>query len=134
LLIVDEVHQAKAKGTGVAWILQVLSQACKFTLGASGTLFGGYSTSVIMLWYRLIRDVRKEFSFKDEEAWVRQFGLLRQVFYLSGNAETQEDGAFTGTKFHETVSEQPGVSPAIMRFGLPFCTFISLKDIGLPLL
>ena len=44
-----------------------------------------------------------------------------------------EDGAYTGTREYLSVSEMPGISPAIAGIGLKYCTFSSLKDIGLPL-
>ncbi|HNT24194.1 MAG TPA: helicase-related protein [Anaerolineales bacterium] len=132
LLLVDEVHQAKAKGTGVGWTLGAFSGVSRWTIGLTGTLFGGYSTSIFMLWYRLIGEVRREFSFDGDQKWAEKFGLLKRVFYTESDAVV-EDGAYTGAKFFDTVSEKPGISPAIVRYGLPYCTFSSLKDIGLPL-
>lgn len=70
LLVIDEMHKAKAKGTGVGWALTVLSGACRFTLGATGTLFGGYSTSIFWLMYRLSGEVRRRFGYSDDRRWV----------------------------------------------------------------
>jgi SAM-dependent methyltransferase len=131
LCLVDEVHKAKAKGTGVGWALTVLNNAARWTVGLTGTLFDGYSTSIFWLLYRLAPDVRREFGFDDERRWTEKYGLLKRQFYME--REPAEDGAFTGTKFFETVSEKPGISPAITGVGLKYCTFSSLKDVGLPL-
>ncbi|MEK7716439.1 MAG: hypothetical protein AAB322_01655, partial [Pseudomonadota bacterium] len=131
LCLVDEIHKCKSKGTGTGWALTVLNNAARWTVGLTGTLFGGYSTSIFWLLYRLAPEVRREFGFNDERRWTEKYGLLKRVAYTDG--EVADDGAFTGTKFFETVSEKPGISPAIAGVGLKFCTFSSLKDIGLPL-
>lgn len=133
LLLCDEIHKAKAKGTGVGWTLTALSQAVRYTVGLTGTLFGGNSTSIFWLMYRLAADVRREFGFNDERRWAERYGLLKTTFYVPEDVELQDDGAYTGTHFFETVSERPGISPAIVGLGLRYCTFSSLKDVGLPL-
>jgi hypothetical protein len=133
LLLVDELHKAKAKGTGVGWALTMLKNATRYTVGLTGTLFGGHSTSIFWLLYRLAGEVRQEFGFNDERRWSERFGLLKTTFYVDHNAELTDDGAYTGTHFFETISEKPGISPAIVGLGLKYCTFSSLKDVGLPL-
>ncbi len=42
LCLVDEVHKSKAKGTGTGWVLTVLNNVTRWTVGLTGTLFGGY--------------------------------------------------------------------------------------------
>lgn len=134
LLGVDEVHKCKAKGTGVGWALTVLHNACRYTVGLTGTLYGGYSTSIFWLMHRLSAEVRREFGYSDERRWVEKYGLLRTTFYVDNlKAFDGEDGAYTGTKEYLSVSEMPGLSPAIAGLGLKYCTFSSLNDIGLPL-
>ena len=117
----------------MGWALTAISQASRFTLGLTGTLYGGPSTSIFWLLYRLAGEVRREFGFNDERRWSERFGLLKTTFYVDHDAEQASDGTFTGTRFFETVSEKPGISPAIVGLGLKYCTFSSLKDIGLPL-
>jgi hypothetical protein len=133
LLAVDEVHKCKAKGTGVGWVLQAMNNVSRYTVGLTGTLFGGYSTSIFWLLYRLSPDVRREFKFDDEQRWTEKYGLCKSVFYVNKDSDLAEDGAYTGRKHFETVSELPGISPAIVGLGLEYATFSSLKDIGLPL-
>ncbi len=128
LLICDELHKAKAKGTGVGWALTVLSGACRYTLGATGTLFGGLSTSIFWLLYRLSGDVRRQFGYSDDRRWVDRYGLLKTTFYVPDAQVVAEDGAYTGTREYLSVSERPGISPAIARWSLRYFTFSSLKD------
>ncbi len=134
LCLVDEVHKCKAKGTGVGFALTALTAAARYTIGLTGTLFGGKSTSIFWLLYRLCPEVRQSFGFNDEMRWTERYGLLERTFYTDkGAGVADEDGTFTGKKFFETVSERPGISPAIAGVSLKYCTFSSLKDVGLPL-
>lgn len=132
LVIFDEVHKAKAAGSGVGWTLGLLAGMARWSLGLTGTLFGGCSTSIFHLWYRMVPAVRNRFGFADSDKWAAQYGLRSSVFYTDKNYQP-EDGAFTGTRFMETVKEEPGISPKIMEWGLSSCVFSSLNDIGLPL-
>lgn len=134
LLLVDELHKCQAKGTGVGWALTVLSRSCRYTVGLTGTLLSGYSTSIFWILHRLSGEVRREFGYSDERRWVEKYGLLKTTFYTdSAKAAEQEDGAYTGTREYLSVSEMPGISPAIAGIGLKYCTFSSLHDVGLPL-
>ena len=133
-LITDEVHEAKGKGTGVGWAFGLLNNICSWSLGMTGTLFGGYSTSIFALWYRAIASVRQEFDFqKGDQRWADKYGLIRKVHYEDPAKENIDDGTFTRSKYKTQVSERPGISPEILRYGLPYVTFSSLNDIGLPL-
>ena len=133
LLLIDELHEAKAKGTGNGWALTVMANCSPYSLGLTGTLFGGYSTSIFWLMYRLSALVRRDFGFHDEMEWARKYGLLRYTFYVSRPEDVLEDGSYTGQRFMSRVDERPGILPASIRVGLPKITFASLQDIGLPL-
>lgn len=133
LALADEIHRSKAKGTGVGFALLALVRAARYTVGLTGTLFGGYSTSIFWLLYRLCGEVRQAFRFNDEMRWAEKYGLLRYTFWTDPEAKPNEDGTFTGTRYRESVDERPGISPAIAGIGLKYCTFSSLKDVGLPL-
>lgn len=132
VVLVDEVHKAKAKGTGVGWVLSVLKNLSQYSIGLTGTLIGGYSTNIFWLFHRFISEVRHNFGFNDETDWVHKYGLLERTIY-SNDAKFTEDGSFVGTKFSEIVKEKPGISPAIAALGLKYVTFSSLPDMGLPL-
>jgi hypothetical protein len=131
--ILDELHKAKSKGTGVGHVMAVLAGICKYKIGLTGTLFGGYSTSIFWLLYRILASVRQNYGFEAELAWATDMGLIKRSFYVNPNAAIPEDGTFTGRRFFETVDERPGISPQIARYVLPICIFASLTDMGLPL-
>jgi hypothetical protein len=129
----DELHKAKSKGTGVGHVMAVLAGICKYKIGLTGTLFGGQSTSIFWLLYRILASVRQNFGFQAELAWATDMGLIKRSFYVNPNAAIPEDGLFTGRRFFETVDERPGISPQIARYILPICIFASITDMGLPL-
>jgi hypothetical protein len=133
VLLVDEIHESKAKGTGNGWALSVLSGCSPFVLGLTGTLFSGYATSIFWLMHRLSSLVRAQFGFHEERRWAKQFGLLRHTFYVSRPEDVLEDGSYTGPRYMNRVDEKPGILPAIIRYGLPKIVFASLQDVGLPL-
>lgn len=132
-LIVDEVHKCKAAGTGAGQTLMTLRNACSWAIGLSGTVFGGYSTDLFMIMFRMFGEVREAFGFRDEKRWAEKYGLVKTTFFVTDPNKVAEDGAYTGTKLFETVSQKPGISPMFMGLGLKYCTFSSLQDIGLPL-
>jgi hypothetical protein len=131
--ILDELHKAKSKGTGVGHVMAVLAGATKYKIGLTGTLFGGISTSIFWLLYRILSTVRQQYGFDAEMEWAEQMGLIKRTFYVDEHATVPDDGAYTGRKFFETVDERPGISPNIAKYILPICIFASLQDMGLPL-
>lgn len=133
LVLMDELHKAKGKGTGVGWALSVLAGASRYTAGLTGTLFGGYSTSIFWLLHRISPEVRRLYAFNGEMKWAGDMGLIKKAFYVPDPSRITDDGAYTGTRFFETVDEKPGISPGIARYILPYTLFASLPDMGLPL-
>ncbi len=105
-----------------------MNGACRYTLGATGTLFGGYSTSIFWLLYRLSGEVRRQFGFSDDRRWVDKFGLIKTTFYVPDAQAVADDGAYTGVREYQSMSERPGLSPAVARFSLARFAFSSLKD------
>ena len=113
--------------------MAVLAGSMKYKIGLTGTLFGGVSTSIFWLLYRILHTVRQQYGFEAELEWAEHMGLIKRTFYVDEQASVPDDGAYTGRKFFETVDERPGISPNIAKFILPICIFASLQDMGLPL-
>ena len=90
-------------------------------------------TSIFWLLHRISPEVRRLYAFNGEMKWAGDMGLIKKAFYISNAARLTDDGAYTGTRFFETVDEKPGISPAIARYILPYTLFASLPDMGLPL-
>jgi len=132
LLIADEVHQFKGQTSDRGIAFHQLVTACKWTLTLTGTFFGGKSTSIFWLLYRLNAGVRRDFGYDDETRWARLYGVLESKVKRHDN--DGEDGVFTGNRRrHGKTREQPGVSPAIINRMLDTTVFLSLKDLGIRL-
>ena len=87
------------------------------------------ATAVIFwLMHRLSGEVRREFGYSDDRRWVEKYGLLKTTFYVEDPKAIPEDGAYTGTRDYLSVSERPGISPAIAGCRLSYFTFSSLND------
>jgi len=132
LLIADEVHEYKAQTSDRGIAFQQLVTACNWTLTLTGTFFGGKSTSIFWLLYRLNAGVRRDFSYNEETRWAKLYGVLESK--VKRRDDDGEDGIFTGNRRrHSKAKEQPGISPAIINRLLDTTVFLSLKDLGIQL-
>ena len=137
MLVADEVHMFRSKDSDRGRAFHHLVTATRYHLGMTGTVYGGKSTSVFHLFYRLFPRVRAEFPFTGEKQWAAKYGVLetRQYGTRGGsNAEDADFGSFNATRRSRVlVTEKPGVSPAILSQIVDHAIFISLKDLGVGL-
>ena len=131
LLIADEVHQFKAKGSDQGWAFGLLAQTIPWTLTLTGTFFGGPSTSVFWILHRTQPDVRNEFSFHGERRWIEAYGVQEVKVRTTRRGGVSHNRGRVRTS--RRASEKPGISPAIVRHILPTTVFRSLSDLGLAL-
>ena len=132
VLVADEVHQYKGKGSDQGWAFQVLAHHIPRVITLTGTFFGGPSTSVFYLLYRTQRNVRDAFAFNGETEWARQFGVLEERWKEFDVKD--EYGDFTAKKKRRVgTKEKPGISPEIMRYILPTVVFGRIADLGVPM-
>lgn len=128
LLIADEVHNFKAKSSDQGRAFQHLVQACGRTLTLTGTFFGGKSTSLFWLLYRLDGEVRRAFAFHDESRWSQIYGRLE---WTVQKESAQGDGVFAGNRRHlNRARELPGIAPQIVQHVLPGAIFAKVADLG----
>jgi hypothetical protein len=128
LLIADEAHAFKGKATDQANAFQDLVGACRWTLTLTGTIFGGKSTSLFWLTYRLDNQVRRDFAFHDEGRWAARYGRLEKI---TKKESRDADATFSGRRrYYERAKEIPGISPRIVERVLPSMIFARLSDLG----
>jgi len=131
MLVADEVHQFRGKDSDRGQAFHHLVGATQYHLGMTGTIYGGKSTSVFYLFYRLFSKVRQDFPFNGEKLWAQRYGVLETRQYGKGDAEATNFGSFNATRRGKTtVTELPGVSPAILSQIFDTSLFVSLKDLG----
>ncbi len=131
LLIADEAHQFQAARSDQAIAFHQISGACRYTLGLTGTLFGGRSTSLFHLAHRTASNVRQEFEVNDERRWAQLYGVLEVTKWDNKETTEADDGAFSGyNRSRVIVRELPGISPAIVKHLLPQVVFARINDLG----
>jgi len=135
LAIVDEVHQAKAQSSDRGHAFGTLVRASKRTLAMTGTLFGGFATSLFYLLHRLDPRIRGEFAWSEGQRFAALYGVLERVTkYKEGDPDRDDYGHYTGLRRARTrVIERPGISPALVTRLLDSTIFMTLEDLGFEL-
>ncbi|NJD65721.1 MAG: ATP-dependent helicase [Chloroflexi bacterium] len=135
LLLIDEQHEYKARGSAQGLAAGTLAEACKAVLTLTGTLMGGYSSTLFYLLWRFSPAVREEFGHADESKWVSRYGIVERISRKSGDDDAYEDGRSSRRRGYRTrVVEKPGVSPAVLFHLIGNTAFLRLADVasGLP--
>lgn len=128
VFIADEFHLFKGKSTDQAGAYHDLVMAAKYTINLTGTLFGGKSTDLFWLRYRIDSAVRNDFEFHDEIRWAELYGRLERAIQKD---EAASDGVFSGRRRYLTKAKEiPGISPAIFSRLLTSCIFVRISDLG----
>ena len=134
LLIVDEQHEYKARGSAQGLAAGTLAEACRRVLTLTGTLMGGYSSTLFYLLWRFSPAVRDEFAYRDEQRWVARYGIVERIT-RKGDDDPYEDGRVSRRRGYRTrVVEKPGVSPAVLFHLIGNTAFLRPADVaaGLP--
>ncbi len=135
LLLIDEQHEYKARGSAQGLAAGTLAEACKAVLTLTGTLMGGYSSTLFYLLWRFSPAVREEFGYTDEAKWVSRYGIVERISRKAGDDDAYEDGRSSRRRGYRTrVVEKPGVSPAVLFHLIGNTAFLRLADVasGLP--
>ena len=134
LLIGDEVHEYKGRGSAQGIAAGVLADVCGKSLSLSGTLMGGYSSTLFHLLYRFSPDLRTEFERSDERRWIQRYGF-EEVTVGKDDDDAVEDGRNSRRrKFRKVVRERPGLVPSALFHIIGNTVFLRLSDVasGLP--
>jgi len=135
LLIVDEVHEHKGRGSAQGVSAGILADACGKSLALSGTLMGGYASTLFHLLYRFSPEIRSEFGRSDEHKWVERYGFLEQRVRHDRDDDPTEDGSVSRRRnYRKQVKERPGMAPAALFHIIGHSLFLRLADVasGLP--
>lgn len=130
LLLIDEQHEYKARGSAQGVAAGTLAEACKAVLTLTGTLMGGYSSTLFWLLWRFSPAVREEFAYSEESKWVSRYGIIERIT-RKGEDDAYEDGRSSRRRSYRTrVVEKPGVSPAVLFHLIGNSAFIRLADVA----
>ena len=134
LLVGDEVHEYKGRGSAQGIAAGVLADVCGKSLSLSGTLMGGYSSTLFHLLYRFSPELRTEFERSDEHRWIQRYGF-EEVTVGKDDDDAVEDGRNSRRrKFRKVVRERPGLVPSALFHIIGNTIFLRLSDVasGLP--
>ena len=134
LLIGDEIHEYKGKGSAQGIAAGVLADACGNTLNLSGTLMGGYASTIFHLLYRFSPSIRIEFNHSDEKRWVNRYGFEEYTINKADFTSHEDGRASRRRSYKKVVRERPGMAPAALFHIIGNSVFLRLSDVasGLP--
>ena len=115
LLLVDELHEYAGDGSAQGYALGALAAAIPQTLGLTGTLFGGKSSSLFYLLYRMNYQVRAEFGPRDALRWASLYGVIERITKEARGDGIAEEGVQSKRRIYkQTVRERPGIMPHLI--------------------
>ncbi len=134
LLIADEVHEYKGRGSAQGVAAGVLADVCGKSLSLSGTLMGGYSSTLFHLLYRFSPEIRSEFGRTEESRWIQRYGFLEQSIGKSDDDEAEDGRSSKRRSYRKVVRERPGLAPSALFHLIGNTVFLRLADVasGLP--
>ena len=91
LLIGDEVHEYKGRGSAQGIAAGILADVCGRSLSLTGTMMGGYSSTLFHLLYRFSPEIRTEFARSDERRWIKRYGF-EEITIGKPDDDALEDG------------------------------------------
>ena len=134
LLIGDEVHEFKGRGSAQGIAAGILADVCGKSLSLTGTLLGGYSSTIFHLLYRFSPEIRTEFGRSDEHRWIQRYGF-EEVTVGKPDDDAIEDGRNSRRrKYRKATRERPGLVPSALFHIIGNTVFLRLADVasGLP--
>ena len=134
LLIADECHEFKSRGSAQGIAAGILADVCGRTLSLSGTLMGGYASTLFHLLYRFSPRIRTEFERSDEHRWVERYGFVEHTIGKPGDRHEEDGRASRRRRYRKVVRERPGLAPAALFHLIGQSIFLRLSDVasGLP--
>ena len=130
LLVGDETHGCNGRGFAQGIAAGVLSDGCGRSLSLTGTLSGGYASTLFHLLYRFSPEIRTEFGHADESRWISRYGFVERTV---GRADTDslEDGRNSRRRKYRTrVRERPGLAPPALFHLIGNSVFLRLSDVA----
>ena len=134
LLIGDEIHEFKGRGSAQGIAAGVLADACGKSLTLTGTLTGGYSSTLFHLLYRFSPEIRTEFGRSEEGRWIERYGFVEHSIGKPDDDSVEDGRNSRRRKYRKVVRERPGLAPSALFHLIGNTVFLRLSDVasGLP--
>lgn len=128
-ILVSNCHEYKGRGSAQGLAAGELAGACAKTLTLTGTIFGGYASTIFHLLWRFDPALRGQFAWGDETKWVARYGIVKRISKRSD--DHRADGRRSKRRVYDVRTvECPGVSPAMLSHLLPHTVFLRLADVS----
>jgi hypothetical protein len=127
LLIYDEFHKAKSKSADRSTAFQTLAKLMP-VVTATGTFFGGSSSSIFYMLYRTQAFVRADYGYEEERRWVERFGVIERKIPREDSSISSANTGRRKRRRKGGSSEKPGLSPEAIRYILPTTVFMRVND------
>ena len=130
LFIGDEIHEFKSRGSAQGIAAGVLAQTCGNSLSLTGTLLGGYSSTIFHLLYRFTPEIRRDYAHNDEKRWINHYGF--EEHQMGKAQEGDEDDGRTSRRraFKKVTREKPGLIPTALFHIISNTVFLKLSDVA----
>ncbi len=134
LLVGDEVHEYKGRGSAQGIAAGILADVCGKSLSLSGTLMGGYSSTLFHLLYRFSPEIRGEFGRSEEGRWIERYGFVEHTIGRDDGDSLEDGRTSRRRKYRKVIRERPGLAPAALFHLIGNSVFLRLADVasGLP--
>ena len=134
LLVGDEVHEYKGRGSAQGIAAGILADACGKSLSLTGTVMGGYASTLFHLLYRFSPEIRTEFGRSDEHRWIQRYGFEEHSIGKPDNDAVEDGRNSRRRKYRKVVRERPGLVPSALFHLIGNTVFLRLSDVasGLP--
>ncbi len=134
LLIGDECHEFKGRGSAQGIAAGILADACGKSLSLTGTLLGGYASTIFHLLFRFSPEIRTEFERSDEHRWIKRYGFEEHTIGKDDEGALEDGRNSRRKKFRKVVRERPGLVPSALFHIIGNTVFLRLADVasGLP--
>ena len=134
LLVTDEVHEYKGRGSAQGIAAGVLADVCGKSLSLTGTMMGGYSSTIFHLLYRFSPEIRTEFGRSDERRWIQRYGFEEYTVGKPDDDAVEDGRNSRRRKYRKVVRERPGLVPSALFHLIGNTVFLRLADVasGLP--
>ena len=133
LLVGDEVHEYKGRGSAQGIAAGVLADACGKSLSLSGTLMRGYSSTLFHLLYRFSPEIRTDFGRSEEGRWIERYGFVEHTVGRD-DGDSLEDGRTSRRhKYRKVIRQRPGLAPAALFHLIGNSVFLRISDVALGL-
>ena len=134
LLVTDEVHEYKGRGSAQGIAAGILADVCGKSLSLSGTLMGGYASTLFHLLYRFSPEIRTEFGRSEEHRWIKRYGFEECTMGKPDDDAIEDGRNSRRRKYRKVVRERPGLVPSALFHLIGNTVFLRLADVasGLP--